>query len=80
MVESIPSIIYDAIEVYQQQGLSETSGHVMLLQAEINKKKQAAKEEMAKYDIDLGSLARGEVKTLTACTSYLTMLKACFMT
>jgi hypothetical protein len=28
----------------------------------MNKKKQAAKEEMAKYDIDLGSLARGEIK------------------
>jgi hypothetical protein len=33
----------------------------MLLQAEMNKKKQAAKEEMAKYD-DLGSLAPGEIK------------------
>jgi hypothetical protein len=34
----------------------------MLLQAEMNKKKQAAKEEMANYDIDLGSLAPGEIK------------------
>jgi hypothetical protein len=44
MVESTPSVFYDEIEVYNQQGLSETSGHVMLLQAEINKRKQAAKE------------------------------------
>jgi hypothetical protein len=43
MVESTPSVVYDAIEVYQQEGLSETSGHVMLLQAETSKKKQAAK-------------------------------------
>jgi hypothetical protein len=62
VVESTPSIVYDAIEVYKQQGLSENSGHVMLLQAEMNKKKQAAKEEMTKYDIDLGSLAPGEIK------------------
>jgi hypothetical protein len=62
MVESTPSIVYDGIEVYNQQGLSETSGHIMLLQAEMNKKKQAAKEEMAKYDIDLGNLAPGEIK------------------
>jgi hypothetical protein len=34
----------------------------MLLQAEMNKKKHAANEEMAKYEIDLGSLAPGEVK------------------
>jgi hypothetical protein len=34
----------------------------MLLQAEMNKKKQAAKEEMAKYDIGLGSLAPEEIK------------------
>jgi hypothetical protein len=44
MVESTPSVFYDAIEVYTQQGLYETSGHVMLLQAEMNKNKQAAKE------------------------------------
>jgi hypothetical protein len=62
MVESTPSVVYDAIEVYKQQGLSETSGHAMLLQAEMNKKKQASKEKMAKYDIDLGSLALGEIK------------------
>jgi hypothetical protein len=62
MVESTPSVVYDAIEVYNQQGLSESSGHVMLLQAEMNRKKHAAKEEMAKYDIDLGSLATGEIK------------------
>jgi hypothetical protein len=41
--------LYDAIEVYTQQGLSETSGHGILLQAEMNKKKQAAKEEMPTY-------------------------------
>jgi hypothetical protein len=35
--------MYDAIEVHHQQGLSETSGHVMLLQAEMKNKKQAAK-------------------------------------
>jgi hypothetical protein len=62
MAESTPSAVYDAIEVYHQQILSETSGHVMLLQAEMNKKKQAAKEEMSKYDIDLGSIAPGEIK------------------
>jgi hypothetical protein len=47
MVESTPSFVYDAIEVYKYQGLSETSGHVMLLQAETNKKKKAAKEKMS---------------------------------
>jgi hypothetical protein len=40
----------------------------MLLQAEMNKKKKAAKEEMSKYDLDLGSFAPGEIKTPTACT------------
>jgi hypothetical protein len=44
MVEITPSAVYDANEFYHQQGLSENSGHVMLLQAEIIKKKQAAKE------------------------------------
>jgi hypothetical protein len=62
MVEITPSVIYDAIEVYKQQGLLENSGHVMFLQAKMNKKKQAAKEEMAKCDIDLGSLAPGAIK------------------
>jgi hypothetical protein len=57
MVESTPSVVYDAIEVYKQ-----TSGRVMILQAKMNKKKQAAKEEMSKYDIYLRSLAPGEVK------------------
>jgi hypothetical protein len=52
----------------------------MLLQAETNKKKQAAKEEISKYDIDLGILAPGEVKTLTVCSSSLTRSKAMFMT
>jgi hypothetical protein len=62
MVESTPYVVYDSIEVYKQQGLSETSGRDMLLQAEMNKKKQAAKKEMEKYDIDIGSLAPGEIK------------------
>jgi hypothetical protein len=30
MLESTPSVVYYAIEVYNQQGLSETSGHVMI--------------------------------------------------
>jgi hypothetical protein len=40
MVESTTSVVYDTIELNQQQVLSETYGHVMLLQAEINKNKQ----------------------------------------
>jgi hypothetical protein len=34
----------------------------MLLQAEMNKNKQAAEKEMVNYDIGLVSLAPGEVK------------------
>jgi hypothetical protein len=61
-VESTPPIFYDAIEVYPRYILSDSSGNFMLLQAEMDKKKQAAKEEMSKYDIDLGSLSPGEIK------------------
>jgi hypothetical protein len=32
MVESTPSVVYDTVEVYNQQALSKTSGRVMLLQ------------------------------------------------
>jgi hypothetical protein len=62
MVEITPFIFYDAIEVYHQQGLSDSSGHVILLQVEMNKKKQAAKQEISKYYIDLGSLVQGIIK------------------
>jgi hypothetical protein len=62
MVESTPPAVYDAIEVYRQQGLSEISGHFMLLQAEMNRKKQAAKEDISEYGIALGSLAPVEIK------------------
>jgi hypothetical protein len=79
MVESTPSFVYDAIEVYKQQGLTENSGHVMLLQAEMNKKNRQQKKKWQIMTLIWEALHRGRLKMLTACTSSLTRSKAFFI-
>jgi hypothetical protein len=76
MVESTSSAVYDTIEENHQQGSSETSGHVMLLQAETKKKQQAAPKKCQSMTLIWEVLQWGRLKKHIACTSYLTRLKS----
>jgi hypothetical protein len=62
MVETTPRIFYDAMGVYYKQGYDSMNGHVMLLQAEMDRKNKSAQKKMAASETDLGHLAPGEKK------------------
>jgi hypothetical protein len=62
MVETTPRIVHDAMGVHDKQGYDYMNGHIVLLQAEMYRKKKSAQKNMSASKTDFCHLAPGEIK------------------
>jgi hypothetical protein len=62
MLETTPCIVYYEMGMHYNQGYDSMNGHVMLIQAEMDRKKKSAQKKMSPSKTDFGHLAPGEMK------------------